>query len=84
VVEALIRVSAGRTTLVVTHDPKLAERFDRVVFIEDGRIVEDGTPSMLLRRYRSRFARMHATQTYPPAARSEDARSEDTHDADAA
>jgi ATP-binding cassette, subfamily B, bacterial len=79
VVEALMRVAEGRTTLVVTHDPKLAERCDRIVFIEGGRIVEDGTPALLLRNRRSRFARLHASRWYPAGATMEDG-----HDADAA
>jgi ATP-binding cassette, subfamily B, bacterial len=79
VVEALMRVAEGRTTLVVTHDPKLAECCDRVVFIEGGRIVEDSTPALLLRNRRSRFARLYAARQY-----SGEARREESHDADAA
>ena len=79
VVEALMRVAEGRTTLVVTHDPRLAERCDRIVFIEGGRIVEDGAPALLLRNRRSRFARLYATRRYTNVATMEDG-----HDADAA
>ncbi len=32
---------AGVTFLVVTHDPRLAERCDRIVEIVDGRLVAD-------------------------------------------
>jgi lipoprotein-releasing system ATP-binding protein len=32
---------AGVTFLVVTHDPRLAERCDRIVELVDGRIVSD-------------------------------------------
>jgi ATP-binding cassette subfamily B protein len=35
----------GRTVLVATHRPLLAERADRVLVIVDGRIVEDAAPS---------------------------------------
>lgn len=63
VADALIRVAAGRTTLLVTHDPKLAERCDRVVVLSQGRVVEDGTPSTLLRRRRSRFATSYTART---------------------
>lgn len=31
----------GRTVLVVTHDPTVATRADRVVFMADGRIVDE-------------------------------------------
>ncbi|RXZ65629.1 ABC transporter ATP-binding protein [Pelagerythrobacter rhizovicinus] len=35
------RAQTGATLLVITHDPELAERCDRVVTIEDGRIASD-------------------------------------------
>ncbi|MBM0170226.1 ATP-binding cassette domain-containing protein [Altererythrobacter sp. C41] len=35
------RAETGATLLVITHDPELAERCDRVVTIEDGRIASD-------------------------------------------
>ena len=42
VTEALARLCAGRTTFLVTHDPALAATADRVVRLEDGRIVMQG------------------------------------------
>ena len=33
----------GRTVILITHDPKIAESARRVVTISDGRIVEDRT-----------------------------------------
>jgi ATP-binding cassette subfamily B protein len=79
VVEALLRVARGRTTLIVTHDPKLARRCDRIVYLEAGRIVEDGAPELLLHRPGSRFARLHATHRQAPFGATENA-----HGADAA
>jgi ABC-type lipoprotein export system ATPase subunit len=38
VVEALERLRAGRTILLVAHRPELAELADRVVRLEDGRV----------------------------------------------
>jgi len=35
----------GSTFLVVTHDPRIAERCDRVVEIVDGRVRSDRTQS---------------------------------------
>ncbi len=35
----------GITVVVVTHDPEIAARTDRVVALHDGRIVSDGPPS---------------------------------------
>jgi putative ABC transport system ATP-binding protein len=36
-----LRARAGTTLVAVTHDPRVAERFDRVVRLAAGRIVED-------------------------------------------
>ena len=40
VLDALTRLAAGRTTILVTHDRSLLEQVDRVVEIVDGRFVE--------------------------------------------
>ena len=45
--EAVMR---GRTTIVITHRAELALRADRVVVLEDGRIVEEGPARRLLER----------------------------------
>ena len=42
------RVLAGRTALVVAHRLTQAARADRVVVLEHGRVVEDGTHAALL------------------------------------
>jgi ATP-binding cassette, subfamily C, bacterial len=39
---------AGRTVIAVTHRLGEAERFDRIVMIDHGRIVADGSPQQLL------------------------------------
>ncbi|ALC98982.1 protein tyrosine phosphatase [Actinomyces sp. oral taxon 414] len=48
VLDAVDRLARGRTTLIVTHDADVAVRADRVVWIEDGRIVLDDSPERLL------------------------------------
>ncbi|HEX7795165.1 MAG TPA: ABC transporter ATP-binding protein [Vicinamibacterales bacterium] len=50
--EAVMR---GRTTIVITHRLDLALRADRVVVIDDARVVEEGTPGDLVSRS-SRFS----------------------------
>jgi len=35
------RAEAGATLLVITHDPELAERCDRVITLADGKIASD-------------------------------------------
>ena len=52
VLDAVDRLARGRTTLIVTHDADVAVRADRVVWIEDGRVVLDDSPQRLLARSR--------------------------------
>lgn len=48
VLDAIDGLVEGRTALAVTHDPPVALRSSRVVWIEDGRVLLDGTPRELL------------------------------------
>jgi ATP-binding cassette subfamily B protein len=48
----------GATLLCITHDVSETLAFDRVLVIEDGRIVEDGTPAALAEAEQSRFRAM--------------------------
>ena len=41
------KLMRGRTTVVITHRIDLARQADRVVVIEDGKVAEDGPPSVL-------------------------------------
>jgi ATP-binding cassette, subfamily B, bacterial len=54
--EAMRAVLRGRTAVVIAHRVATALRADRVVLMEHGRVVEDGTP-LELRRAATRFAR---------------------------
>jgi ATP-binding cassette subfamily B protein len=52
-----VRSRVGRATVLeVTHDVADTQDFDRVVVIEDGRLVEQGTPAKLLADPASRYA----------------------------
>lgn len=56
--EALERLMAGRTTILITHRLKSATRADRVVVIDEGRALEMGTPEQLMQEagaYRSLY-----------------------------
>jgi ATP-binding cassette, subfamily B, bacterial len=48
VLAALDRLTVGRTTLMISHDLETARAFDRAVWIEDGEIVDDGDPALVL------------------------------------
>ena len=48
-------VMSGRTTIVITHRLDLARRADRVIVLDEARVVEEGTPDDLVSR-NSRFA----------------------------
>jgi ATP-binding cassette subfamily B protein len=77
VVAALGRLTAGRTTFVVTHDVESVRDADRVVRIEAGRIVAQGRPEEVLgprpvdlgARSRGRTGSSHGTAEVRRAAR---------------
>jgi len=56
--EALMK---GRTSFVIAHRLSTIKRADRILFIDDGRIVETGTHAELLRA-RGRYYRLYAQQ----------------------
>ncbi|MFC8277036.1 ABC transporter ATP-binding protein [Streptomyces sp. NPDC057271] len=55
---AMDTVLAGRTAVVIAHRLSTVEIADRVLVMEGGRIVEDGTPSALVNG-EGRFATLH-------------------------
>jgi ABC-type multidrug transport system fused ATPase/permease subunit len=52
------RLWANITLFCVTHDVAHTQEFDRVLVIEDGRILENGPPKELLAREKSRYAEL--------------------------
>jgi len=50
VMETIAELMKGRTTLMVTHRLNTAHRFDRIVVLEQGRVVEQGSGPELLAR----------------------------------
>lgn len=59
--EAVMR---GRTTIVITHRLALAQRAERIVVLDRGRLVEQGTAAELLERGGA-FAELFATRSSP-------------------
>lgn len=64
---ALEQVMADRTTLVIAHRLATVQKADRILFMEDGRIVETGTHSELLRKAGA-YAHMAELQFFNEAA----------------
>ena len=68
VMAGIERLMEGRTTFIIAHRLSTVQRCDRIVVLQDGAIVEQGTLAELLRRggvfagyYRSQFASQHAS-----------------------
>jgi ABC-type multidrug transport system fused ATPase/permease subunit len=64
VMEALERVTAGRTTLMIAHRLTTVRLADRIAVLDRGRLVEEGTLEELLAR-NGRFARLYRLQALP-------------------
>jgi ATP-binding cassette subfamily B protein len=55
---AISRLTMGRTTILISHELASARTADRIIVLDRGRIVEDGTHADLLAN-RQRYARLH-------------------------
>ena len=62
VVEALERLSEGRTTFLITHDLRQAARADRILYLEGGCVRECGTHAEL-KQANGRYATLYRLQT---------------------
>ena len=65
VTEAIWRLAQGRTTFLITHDLAEAARADRILFLEGGRIREDGDHAGLIASG-GRYARLWHTRSHHP------------------
>lgn len=59
--DALDRLTQGCTTFLISHNLRAVEQADRILYLERGRIVEQGTHSELL-RLGGRYAAMYALE----------------------
>ncbi|MGI8523336.1 MAG: ABC transporter ATP-binding protein [Nocardioides sp.] len=57
--QALQTILAGRTSVIIAHRLSTVEIADRVLVLEHGRIVEDGSPSELIAGGDGRYADLH-------------------------
>ncbi|PRG47400.1 lipid A export permease/ATP-binding protein MsbA [Burkholderia gladioli] len=67
--DALECLMAGRATIVIAHRLSTIERADRILVLEAGRIVEQGSHAVLLQAG-GRYARLHRTQYQQEASAS--------------
>jgi ATP-binding cassette subfamily B protein/subfamily B ATP-binding cassette protein MsbA len=66
VLDALARLKAGRTTLVIAHRLAAARAADRIVVLENGTVAESGTHAELIARGGA-YERLHAlSEIVPP------------------
>ena len=56
---ALRTILADRTAVVIAHRLSTVEIADRVLVLEHGRIVEDGSPHELIDSHAGRFSDLH-------------------------
>ena len=71
VIEALERLMAGRTTIVIAHRLATVRRARNICVIEDGRLVEQGTHDILVEQG-GLYARLAALQFGPQSGPVED------------
>jgi ABC-type multidrug transport system fused ATPase/permease subunit len=64
IMETIKDLMHGRTTLIVTHRLATIHGVDRIVVLEHGRVVEEGSgPDLLMKR--GVYAKLYAAGNYP-------------------
>ncbi|MDQ0581906.1 ABC transporter ATP-binding protein [Streptomyces rishiriensis] len=74
IVQPLRRLMSGRTTIMITHDLSLAPDADRILVVDEGRLLDAGTHDELMTRceaYTRLVQPWSETTGKPPAARTE-------------
>ncbi|MEE6272346.1 ABC transporter ATP-binding protein [Georgenia wangjunii] len=71
VVAALGRLTAGRTTIVITHDLAAARDADRVLWVEGGVVTDSGRPADVLPRHRGAAGVTDGVATHRSSRRTE-------------
>ena len=66
ILEATLRLMAGRTTIIISHDLLLARAVDEIVVLEEGRIVERGDHDQLIEAGRTYAELWDSSRKQPP------------------
>ncbi|MDX1335022.1 MAG: hypothetical protein R3312_04495, partial [Gammaproteobacteria bacterium] len=61
ILKNLDKICHGRTVLIIAHRLNMVQRCDRILVLEQGRIIEEGNHQELLERG-GRYAEMHDSQ----------------------
>ena len=61
--DALSRLLAGKTVLVIAHRMRTVEAADKIIVLADGKVAEEGSPDQLLTRENGIFRRMTRLQS---------------------
>ncbi len=56
--ESLQKLMEGRTVIAIAHRLSTLKRMDRIVVVENGKIIEDGSPEILLKKQKGIFKEM--------------------------
>jgi ATP-binding cassette, subfamily B, bacterial len=62
VYQRFLELTRGVTTIVISHRFSTVRRADRIIVVEGGQVIEDGTHDELARRPNGRYAEMYALQ----------------------
>ena len=60
--QAISKLTKNKTVVIIAHRMRTVENADKVVYIANGKIVEQGAPSELLKNNNTNFAKMVETQ----------------------
>lgn len=66
--DALSRLMEGKTAVIIAHRLSTIERADKIVFVREGRAVEEGCHADLLSRPNSEYSRLFAERFSPKRA----------------
>jgi ABC-type multidrug transport system fused ATPase/permease subunit len=63
IIESIKKASIGRTTITVAHRLSTVMHCDKIIFLENGWVVEEGTPQELMER-QTRFRKYAEAQNF--------------------